>query len=117
MNCYQLPKFLLNSPYEKLSGSAKIFYAVVYSYFLYILERSESNLDEGKPCIPIRNEKGFFVETTLDKLGFIMGRSEITIRKCLIDCELAGLIHRVYLGGGMVRIYLIYAKEPPKKQK
>ena len=34
---------------EKLSGSAKIFYAVVYSYFLYILERSESNLDEGKP--------------------------------------------------------------------
>ena len=112
-----MPKFLLNSPYEKLSGNARVFYAVVYSYFLHILERSESNLDEGKPCVPIRNEKGFFVETTLDKLCFIMGLSETSIRKFLIDCELAGLMHRDYLGGGRVRIYLIYAKEPPKNKK
>ena len=106
MDCFSVPKFIFNTRYDGLSGNSKILYGVAYSYFLHISEATD---------VPFRDENGFFVDVKIDKLAYLLGVTESTIYDRLRDLEKVGLIHRKFYRDKRLRVYLIYAKEPPKK--
>ena len=114
MKCYQMPRFLMNNKFKCLCGTSKIMYAVMYTYFLHTIEQSEKDNEEGKEGKKFRDEKGFFIKTSVASLAYIMGVHDRTIYHRLGDLEKIGLIFRESLGE-QIKIYLVYAKEPPKK--
>ena len=109
-----MPRFLMNNKFKCLCGTSKIMYAVMYTYFLHTIEQSEKDNEEGKEGKKFRDEKGFFIKTSVASLAYIMGVHDRTIYHRLGDLEKIGLIFRESLGE-QIKIYLVYAKEPPKK--
>ena len=104
----------MNNKYKCLCGTCKIMYAVLYTYFLYTVEQSEKDKEEGKQGKSFRDEKGFFIKMSVENLAYIMGINYRTIYNRLGDLEKIGLIYRESLGD-QIKIYLVYAKEPPKR--